>query len=81
VGNPSYRYSKRKTARNTVKTERGWLDVTDQYGDLKVTVYGDRTGVYHTAADPRRIAFKTSTRLASNTALWCIPAVRRLGDI
>jgi hypothetical protein len=46
--------SKRKTRRNTLKTEQGWVDPNDHSGDLKLTADDRRAGVLHCAADCSR---------------------------
>jgi hypothetical protein len=62
---PNYRFSRRKTMRNSVKTERGWTDPTNKSGNLNLTVEGDREGVYGTERDPQVVAFHTVLKLAA----------------
>jgi hypothetical protein len=49
---PSYRFSKRKSLRNFLKTERGWIDSRDTTsGDLKLTVDGDHHAAWKTVIE------------------------------
>src|SRR5258708_28489108 len=49
---PSHRYSKRKSLRNSLKTERGWIDPRNATsGHLKLTVDGDHHEAWKTVIE------------------------------
>jgi len=62
---PAHKFRARKTSRNTLKVEgRGWVDPNDKVGNLKLSVNGNREGVYATKQDPQVMAFKSVLTLA-----------------
>jgi hypothetical protein len=62
---PAHKFRARKTSRNTLKVEgRGWIDPNDKTGNLKLSVNGNREGVYATEQDPQVMAFKSVLALA-----------------
>ena len=68
---PAYRFSKRKTMRNTQKMDRGWIDpLRGMSGNLKLTVTGDREGVYGTECDPQVIAFNTVVQIGERLGVY-----------
>ncbi len=53
---PSYRFSKRKSFRNSLKTERGWIDpYNTASGDLKLTVEGDHHAAWDTVIEIAKV--------------------------
>ena len=68
---PAYRFSKRKTMRNTKKTDRGWIHpLRGMRVDLKLTVTGDREGAYGTERDPQVIAFNTVVQIGERLGVY-----------